>query len=64
MANTSSAYGVSFEHLNYTKHPVIRAFYRFDVYYHVRQVLKRLLVPLPNETGFNATENPYTESEF
>ena len=61
---TSRACGVSSEHLNYTKHPMIRAVYRFHMHYHVRQVLKRLQVPLPHETGFNATDNPYTSSEF
>ena len=30
----------------------------------MRRVLKRLQVPLPQETGFNAADNPYTESEF
>ena len=60
----SSACGVSSAHLNYTKHPMIRSVYRFHVYYHARQVLKRLQVPLPQETGFNAADNPYTESEF
>ena len=60
----SSACGVSLAHLNYTKHPMIRSVYRFHVYYHVRRVLKRLQVPLPHETGFNAADNPYTESEF
>ena len=59
-----SACGVSSTHLNYAKHPVIRAVHRFHFYYHVRQVLKRLQVPLPHETGFNAVDNPYTESEF
>ena len=60
----SSACGVSLAHLNYTKHPMIRSVHRFHVYYHVRRVLKRLQVPLPHETGFNAADNPYTESEF
>ena len=60
----SSACGVSSAHLNYTKHPMIRSVYRFHVYYHVRRVLKILQVPLPHETGFNAADNPYTESEF
>ena len=61
----SSACGVSSAHLNYTKHPmIIRSVYRFHVYYHVRRILKRLQVPLPHETGFNAADNPYTESEF
>ena len=60
----SFACEVSLAHLNYTKHPMIRSVYRFHVYYHVRRVLKRLQVPLPHETGFNAADNPYTESEF
>ena len=33
---TSSACGVSSVHLNYTTHSVIRAVYRFHIYYHVR----------------------------
>ena len=60
---TSSACGVSSAHLNYSKHPMIRSVYRFHVYYHVRRVLKRLQVPFPHETGFNAADNPYTDSE-
>ena len=32
----SSACGVSSAHLNYKKHPMIRAVYRFHMYYHVR----------------------------
>ena len=61
---TSSACGVSSAHLNYKKHPMIGAVYCFHMYYHVRRVLKRLQVPLPHETSFNAADNPYTESEF
>ena len=60
----SSACRVSSAHLNYTKHRMIRSVYRFHVYYHVRRILKKLQVPLPQETGFNAADNPYTESEF
>ena len=30
----------------------------------MRRVLKRLQTPLPHETGFNAADNSYTESEF
>ena len=61
---TSSACGVSSAHLNYKKHPMTRAVYRFHVYYHLRRVLKRLQVPLPHETRFNTADNPYTSSEF
>ena len=60
----SNACGVSSAHLNYTKHSIIRSVYRFHVYCHVRRVLKRLQVPLPHETGFNAADNLYTETEF
>ena len=60
----SSICGVSSAHLNYKAHPMIRSVYRFHVYYHIRRILKRLQVPLPHETGFNATDNLYTESEF
>ena len=34
------------------------------MYYHVRQVLKRLQVPLPHESGFNAADNPYSSEKF
>ena len=60
----SSACGVSSTHLNYKAHPMIRAVYRFHICYHVRRILKILQIPLPHETGFNASDNPYTESEF
>ena len=43
---------------------MIRAAHRFHVYYHVRQVLKRLQVTPPHESSFNAFDNPYTSSEF
>ena len=61
---TSSACGVSSVHLNYTRHPMIRAVYCFHMYYHVRQVMKRSQTPLPHGPGFNAADNPYTESDF
>ena len=60
----SSACRVSSEHLNYAKHPMVRAVYQFHVYYHVRRILKRLQVPLLHESSFNAPDNPFTKSEF
>ena len=44
----SSACGVSSEHLNYKKHPMIRAVYQFHMYCQVRRILTRLQVPLPH----------------
>ena len=72
MANTvedavfcaSSACGVSSEHLNYKKHSMVKALYRFHVYYHVRRILKKMQVSLPHEAGFNAADNRYTSEEF
>ena len=61
---TSFACWASSAHLNYTKHPMIRSVYCFQVYYHVRRILKKLQTPLPHETSFNESDNPYTESEF
>ena len=43
---------------------MIRLVYQFHVYYHLMQVLKRLLTLLLYETSFNAADNFYTESEF
>ena len=43
---------------------MVRAVYRFHMYYHLRRVLKRLQVPLPHEDSINAADNPYTKEEF
>ena len=43
---------------------MVRTVYRFHVYYHLRRILKRLQVPLPQEAGFNSAYNPYTNEEF
>ena len=40
---------------------MVRALYRFHIYYHVRRILKRLQV---HEAGFNAADNPYANEEF
>ena len=43
---------------------MVRSLYRFQVYYHVRRVLKRLHVTLSHKAGFNAVHNSYTNEEF
>ena len=60
----SSACGVNSEYLHYKKHSMVRALYRFHVYYHMRRILNRLQVPLPHEVNFNAADNPYTKSKI
>ena len=59
----SSACDVSVEHLN-AKEPMIRSIYRFDVYYHIRRILKILEIPLPYENSFNQYNNPYNHEKF
>ena len=60
---TSSACGVSVEHLN-AKEPMIRSIYRFHVCYHIRRILKILEIPLPYENSFNQYNNPYNHEKF
>ena len=52
----TSALGVSVEHLN-AKEPLVRALYRFHVYYHIRRILRQILAPLPNEENFDKYNN-------
>ena len=60
---TSSAKGVSVEHLN-AKEPMIRSIFHFHVYYHIRRILKILEIPLPYENSFNQNNNPYNHEKF
>ena len=60
---TSSACGVSVEHMNAEK-PMIRSVYRFHVYYHIRRILKILEIPLPYENSFSQYNNPYNHEKF
>ena len=60
---TSSACGVSVEHLN-GKEPMIRSIYRFHVYYHIRRILKILEIPLQYENSFNQYKNPYNHEKY
>ena len=55
----SAAFGFksSLGSFSFNDHPMIKAVYQFHV-------LKRLQVPLPHESSFNASDNPYTSSEF
>ena len=60
---TSSACGVSVEHLN-AKESMIKSIYRFHVYYHIRRILKILEIPLPYENSFNQFNNPYNHEKY
>ena len=58
-----SACGVSAEHLN-AKKSMVRSKYRFQVYYHIRRILKILEIPLPCENSFNQYNNLYNHEKF
>ena len=58
-----SALGISWKYLN---HPnlVVRAVYRFHVYFHVRLILHELCISLPHENGFSKVKNDYERSAY
>ena len=57
----TSAVGISWQHLN---HPnlLVRAVYRFYVYFHVQLILHELSISLPHEDGFSKVKNAYMKS--
>lgn len=60
----SSVCGVSSQHLLNDAHPLMRSVYRLHVYYHFRRIFKKLVLPLPFESGFNKYDNPYSKENF
>ena len=59
----TSALGISWQHLH---HPnlLVRAVYRFHVYFHVRLILHELGISLPREDGFSKVKNAYIKSAY
>ena len=59
----TSARGISWQHLN---HPnlLVRAVYRFHVYFHVRLILHELRISLPHEDDFSKIKNDYERSAY
>ena len=59
---TTSGIGVSTEHLN-AEQPLVRSLYRFHVYYQIRRILRRMVVPTPSDDGFDKYNNAYNLRE-
>ena len=59
----TSALGISWQHLH---HPnlLVRAVYRFHVYFHVRLILHELRISLPHKDGFSKVKNDYERSAY
>ena len=55
---TTSALGVSWKHLNHPK-SLVRALYRFHVFFHLQLILHHLGISLPHEDGFSKSKNSY-----
>ena len=60
---TTSALGISWQHLN---HPNLlsRSIYRFHVYFHLPIILHHLGIFLPHEDGFSIVKNSYIKSAY
>ena len=58
-----SRLGISWQHLN---HPnlLVRAVYRFHLYFHVRSIIQNLGTPLPYKDGFSKVKNNYINSTY
>ena len=52
----TSALGISWQHLNHLN-LLVRAVYRFHLYFHVRSILHNLGTPFPYEDGFSKVKN-------
>ena len=61
MFAATSTLGISWQHLN---HPnlLVRAVYRFHVYFHVRLKMHGLSISLAHEDGFSKVKNAYIQS--
>ena len=59
----TSAIGISWQHLNHPK-LLLRAVYRFHLYFHVPSIRHDLGTPLPYEDGFSKVKNSYIDSAY
>ena len=61
--DVTSALGISWQHLN---HPnlLLRAVYRFHLYFRIRLILHDLGILLPHDDGFIKVKNSYIQSPY
>ena len=63
MQCATSAFGISWQHLNHPKF-LVRSVYIFQVYIHVRTILHHLGISLAHKDGFRKVENSYFKSVY
>ena len=59
----TAALGVTFQHLTEGSE-LLKSFYRFHTYYHVRRVLKKLGAALPHDAEFSKFKNRYEKRAY
>ena len=59
----TSALGISWQHLNRSR-LLVRAVYRFHVYFHEQLILHNLHISLPHENDFSKVKNAYIKSAY
>ena len=59
----TSAVAISSQHFNHPK-LLVRAFYRFHVYFHAELILHELRISLPHEDCFSKIKNDYVRSAY
>lgn len=60
----TSGCGVSYhDHINHNN-PMIRAIFRFHVYYTMRKLFHQLKIPLPGNADFNKNNNSFDKQEY
>ena len=61
---STGAGGVSYhDHINHNN-PMIRAIFRFHVYYTMRKLFHQLKIPLPGNADFNKNNNSFDKQEY
>ena len=61
---STTACGISLDHLHYSKSPLVNSLFRFHVIYQIKRVLRRLGAALPTDNGFKAFQNTWQKAAF
>ena len=61
---STTACGISWQHLNGSKSSLVNAIFKFHVIYQTKRILRRLDAPLPTDNGFEQYKNPWKKSVF
>ena len=60
----TTACGISWQHLNGSKYPLVNAVFKFHIIYQIKRVLRRLGAALPTDNGFDKINNPWQKASY